>query len=198
MGYNNLISKEKEKNQIKSIAKYENIKTNYFLEKVFNNLEEKKSLNLVKYNKNIKNRINIDINNYKEYSEKYSSIEIEIKPVNNKYGKFVNIKIEDENHFHIYFNNNKEEIKRNYINKNEQIDIIKIVIDNKIKSFEGLFSKCECIESIHFQKFYGNNINNMNGMFWECDSLKELNLNNFNTNNVFNMAFMFCGCSSLK
>ena len=64
MESNNLISKEKIKiNQIKSVAKYEMIKTDYFLEKVFNNLEEKKSLNLVKYNKNIKNRINIDINN---------------------------------------------------------------------------------------------------------------------------------------
>ena len=107
MGYNNLISKEKEKNQIKSIAKYENIKTNYFLEKVFNNLEEKKKLQIVKYNKNIKNRINININDYKEYS----SIEIEIKPVNNKYGQFINIKDEDKLYYHIYFNNNKEEIK---------------------------------------------------------------------------------------
>ena len=113
MESSNLISKEKIKiNQIKSISKYEKIKTDYFLEKVFNNLEKKKSLNLVKYNKNIKNRINININNYKEYSEKYSSIEIEIKPVNNKYGKFVNIRKDDEKYFHIYFNNNKEEIKR--------------------------------------------------------------------------------------
>ena len=46
---------------------------------------------MIKYNKNIKNRINININDYKEYSEKYSSIEIYIKPVKNKYGKFINI-----------------------------------------------------------------------------------------------------------
>ena len=123
MESNNLISKEKIKiNQIKSITKYKMIKTDYFLEKVFNNLEEKKSLNLVKYNKNIKNRINININNYKEYSEKYSSIEIEIKPVNNKYGKFVNIKKDDEKkYFHIYFNNNKEEIKRNNLTEVDKI-----------------------------------------------------------------------------
>ena len=94
----NLISKEKiEKNQIKSFAKFENIKTDYFLEKVFNNLEKKKRLNIVKYNKNIKERINININDYKEYSEKYSSIEIEIKPVNNNYCKFINIKNKDKN-----------------------------------------------------------------------------------------------------
>ena len=88
----NLISKVKvEKNQLKSASKYENIKADYFLRKVFDNLEKKKTLNIVKYNKNIKERINININDYKEYSEKYSSIEIEIKPFNDKYGKFINI-----------------------------------------------------------------------------------------------------------
>ena len=39
----------------------------------------------LKYNKNIKKIMDININNYK----KYSSIEIEIKPVDNKYGKFI-------------------------------------------------------------------------------------------------------------
>ena len=107
MEYGNLISREK--NQIKSIAKYENIKTDFFLKKVFNNLEEKKKLNIVKYNKNIQRRINININNYKEYSE--ICILIEIKPVNNKYGKFINIKKEEEIYYHIYFNNDEEEIK---------------------------------------------------------------------------------------
>ena len=93
MESNNLISKEKIKiNQIKSVAKYEMIKTDYFLEKVFNNLKKGKTLNIIKYNENIKKRINININDYKEYSEKYSSIEIEIKPVSKKYGKFIKIK----------------------------------------------------------------------------------------------------------
>ena len=88
---------------------YNNLKGDYFLRKVFKNLETKKILNIKKYN-NIKKRINININNYKEYSEKYSSIEIEIKPVNNnnKYGNFINISEKDEKYYHIYFNNNKK------------------------------------------------------------------------------------------
>ena len=45
---------------------------------------KKKSLDIIKYNKIIKDRININIKDYKEYSEIYSSIEIEIKLVNNK------------------------------------------------------------------------------------------------------------------
>ena len=114
----NLESKEKvEQNQIKSINIFNNLKTDYFLRKLFNNLKTKKTLNIAKYNNNIKKRINININDYKKYSEKYSSIEIEIKPVKNKYGKFIKYKKEDEKYYHIYFKNNEEEIKINYINK---------------------------------------------------------------------------------
>ena len=53
-------------------------------------------LELIKYNKNIKNRININIKNYKDFSEIYSSIEIKIKPVKNEYGVFINIDEGDE------------------------------------------------------------------------------------------------------
>ena len=59
----------------------------------------------------------------------YSSIEIEIKTVKNKYDKFINIDKENEMYYHIYFNNNKEEIKKNYLNENENVEKIKIVID---------------------------------------------------------------------
>ena len=164
MEYSNLISKEKkEKNQIKSDAKYENIKADYFLIKVFNNLEKKKTLTIVKYNKNIKNRINININDYKEYSEKYSSIEIEIKLVENKYDKFIHINNEeDEPYYHIYFNNDKEKIKRTYLTEKDKVSKIKIIIGHQVKSFNKLFYYCKCIESINFKKFYRRNIINMN------------------------------------
>ena len=46
---------------------------------LFNNLSKKKSLDIIKYNKNIKNRINISVKYYKEYIEIYSPIEIEKK-----------------------------------------------------------------------------------------------------------------------
>ena len=184
-----------ELNKIDSKDLFKNLKNDYFLQKLFNNLLKKKILDVVKYNKNIKHRINISIKDYKEYSE---LIEIEIKPVNNKYGKFINIDKENEKYYHIYFNNNNEEIKRNYLNENENINKLKIIIDYQIKSFKGLFKDCECIEYIYFKKFYRNNINNMRYMFCGCSSLKELNLSNFNTNNVINMGGMFWGCSSLK
>ena len=85
-------SNELNKDKIESKDIFKNLKNDYFLRNVFNNLLKKKSLDIVKYNKNIKNRINININNYKEYSEKYSSIEIEINPFNDDYGKFINFR----------------------------------------------------------------------------------------------------------
>ena len=54
-------------------------------------MKKKRILEMVKYNNYIKKRIDIIIKDYKEYSETYSSIIIELKPVNNKYGQFINI-----------------------------------------------------------------------------------------------------------
>ena len=71
-----------------------------------------------------------------------------MKPINNEFGKFINISKRNENYCHIYFNNNKEEIKRNYLNKNDNAEKLKIIIDNQIKSFEGLFQYCKNIEYI--------------------------------------------------
>ena len=190
-------NKKEELKQMKSKDKFENLKSNYFLQKIFDNLKRKKSLEIIKYNKNIKKRINLNINDYKEYSEIYSSIELEIIPVKNKYGKFININEEDKSYYHIYFNNN-EKINRNFINKDDNTKNINIIIDYQIKSFRELFGNCICIESIYFKKFYRNNVNNMSYMFYECSTLEEINLSNFNTNNVTDMRYMFCGCSSLK
>ena len=197
--FNDSVNEKTELNEIKSSNMFLILKSKYILQFIFDNLSKRKSLNFIKYNKNIQNKIDININDYKEFSEIYSSIEMEIIPVNNKYGKFINIKNQgDLKYFHIYFDNNKEEIKRNHLDKNENIKKIKIILEHQVKSFEDLFRDCECIESIYIKKFCRNNIKNMEGMFYNCSSLKELNLSNFNTNNVNNMRYMFFKCSSLK
>ena len=89
------------------------------------------------------------------------------------------LKDEFKQYYHIYFNNNKEEIKRNYLNKNDNITNIKIkiIIDPQVKSFEKLFKYCKNIISINFIKFYRNNITNMNEMFSGCELLNNLNFN---------------------
>ena len=107
------LNKEKAgSNKIRSKDIFKKLKNDYFLRKLFNILLKKKYLDIIKYNKSIKERINISIKDYREYLEIYSPIEIEIKTDNNQQGKFININKEDEKYFHIYFNNNKEEIMR--------------------------------------------------------------------------------------
>ena len=140
-------------------------------------------------------RLGVDINQYKMFA----IIEIELIPTKNKYGKFININNqEEEQYFHIYFNDSNEEINRNYLLENEKIDKIKIIIDFKVTSFYELFSYCECIESISFTNFYRKNINNMSFMFYKCTSLKKINFSNYITMNVENMSCMFYECSLLK
>ena len=64
---------------------------------------EKRRLEIIKNNKNIQNRLYININDYKKYFEFYSSIEIEIIPSKNEYGKFINIEEpEDRKYYHIF------------------------------------------------------------------------------------------------
>ena len=197
--YSRLLNgKQQELNKKESKALIQNITCDYFLQDLFEFLTQKKSLDIVKYNNNMKKRIEIHINDYKEYSQNYSSIEIEIIPANNKYGRFINYKKEEEIYYHIYFNNNKEEIKRNYLSRVDKVKTINIMIDYHVKSFRNLFDKCECIESINFKIFNRDNINNMSGMFYRCSSLKEIKFSNFNPVNVVDMAGMFSYCTSLE
>ena len=179
---------EQEQEQAKTINSnniFNNLKSDYFIRKLFEYISKRKSLETIKYNKNIQKRMDININDYKDYSEKYTSIELEIIPMKKEYGEFINIKEESKKYYHIYFNDNKEnEIHSTNINENHNISKISVVVDYQVESFNRLFIFCGCIESIYFKKFYRNNIIDMSWMFDGCSSLKELNLNNFNTNNV--------------
>ena len=128
------------------------IKSNYILKKIFRNLKQNKYMNIIKYNKNMQKRINLEINDYKEY---YKKIEIEIIIKENRYScrsqdYLINIKKDEDYCYHIYFNDNNEEIKRNYLNENEKVQKIIIIIDSGIKSFKKLFYKCYEFQKINF------------------------------------------------
>ena len=49
----------------------ENIKSFYFYKIIFSFINEKKKLKIAKYNKNIQNKIDINITNYKIFSGRY-------------------------------------------------------------------------------------------------------------------------------
>ena len=50
------------------------IKSCYFLKKLYNILKRSKILDIIKYNKKSQKILNVNIKNYKEYSENYTQI----------------------------------------------------------------------------------------------------------------------------
>ena len=145
MGSSIKASKEnnKENESAKPNPPFESLKSDYFLQKLYDNMPKKKKLEIVKYNKKVQNRLNLGVKDYKEYSETFTPIEIEIIPTKYIYGRFININENDKLYYHIYFNDNKEEIKNKYeIDEQDKVKKIKIIIDYQVISFEKLFLNC--------------------------------------------------------
>ena len=168
------------------------IKSKYIVMRIFENLKQIKLLYIIHYNKKYQKLMNIKL---KDYKNEFLNIEIEIIPKENLYGQFIN---HNNKGLHIYFNDNKEEIKRRKLFKDDKVTKIKIIINHKIKSLSRLFSHCKCIKKINFIKFKRDDIKDMSYYFFGCSSLKELNLSNFNTDNLTDISYMFYGCSQLK
>ena len=124
------IETEDKKLLSKTKDKLKNIKSDYFLQNFFLNIRKKRILNIIKYNKLSQNRLNININDYKNYYYTYTPIEIELIIAEGKFGNFINSL--NFRVYHIYFNNNKKEIKRNYIIENDKVKIINIIIDYSV------------------------------------------------------------------
>ena len=169
-----------------------NIKSNYVLRRMFKNLKENKFMEILKYNKELQKILNIDINDYIEYK----NIEIEIIPLNKSNKNiFANIPKQEKCYYHVYFNDNKNEAKRNYFTKEENISRIKIVIDSKVKSINNLFRWRDSIEKINFIKNNRTDISDLSRLFLYCSSLKEININKLIADNVIDMSDIFYGCS---
>ena len=171
------------------------IRSKYILKQIFDNLQEIKLLEIIRYNKNIQNQLNKGL---KDYINEYSKIEIEIIPKEKAHGKFINMPKKYESYYHIYFNDDEDEIKRIKLDKKENISKIKIILDYKVKSLTKLFYKCKCIEKISFIKFNRKDFLDMSYMFYDCSALKELNFMKINTENVTNMRCMFYDCFNLE
>ena len=169
------------------------IKNNLILKKIFDDLQSFIALNIVKYNKILQEKIKLNLNDYKEECFK---IQIEIIPATNKYGEFIRIPENDKFKYHIYFNNDNQEVQKYNITENDDVRKIKVIID-EAESFNGLFKGCKCIEQINFIKFNRKDIKTMGEMFYGCSSLKVFKYNRFNTINVIDMSYMFYGCCSL-
>ena len=141
------------------------VRSKYILAQIFNNLYQIKKLEIIRYNKNIKNKLNIRIN---DYIKAYIRIEIEIIPKENENGEFIHLpKIKGEANYHIYFNDNKEEIKRKELNENNKVNKIKIILNYKIKIFMWIIFRLQMHKKIKFIKFNRKDIKNMSHIFMD-------------------------------
>ena len=66
------------------------IRSSYILKRIFENINQKNRLELIKYNKKFQKRLTIKLKDYKKYSETYTPIEIEIIHTPGIYGNFIN------------------------------------------------------------------------------------------------------------
>ena len=62
----------------------ENIKSIYFIQKIFSYLDVHTKLGLIKYNKTLQNNLDISITNYKHFEGKYLIYEKKLKYINLK------------------------------------------------------------------------------------------------------------------
>ena len=130
-------STNKDKNKMKCI------KCIYIFRQLIDNLKEVRLLKLIKYNKKLQKKLNLNINNYMEFQK----IKIELNTFNAGIKIFfIGMPIFKHSFFHIYFDDDKNEIKKNYFTTNENVTKITILIDRGIDSLRKLFSDCKCIE----------------------------------------------------
>ena len=128
-------TKKGKSNKNKANANLDDVKSKFILKKIIAHLPEKKFMKIIKYNKHMRHRLNLDNTDYK----KVCQVELEIRPLPYHYGKFINVIKEEESNYHIFFNNSKKEKNRNFIKEKESVIKIRIIIDYNIKSFFNLF-----------------------------------------------------------
>ncbi len=175
---------------------YNKIKSKYILKIIFSYINPKISLGIIKYNKKIQSKLELSLEDYKEYNQ----IEIDVIPIDylpKKSNNIIFIEKGTEPYFHIYING-KERKRKKYLKKTDNAKIIKVIIDPEIKSFKYLFDECKYIKEVNIIKCNRNDIINTSFMFSFCRNLEKLNLSKLKTDNVTNMSYMFQCCDKLS
>ena len=133
------------------------VKSSYILKRILDNLERNKFFNLIRYNKKLQKRLEKNIDDYKN---EYLKVELEIIPIGNNFNIFIN-QSGKESYYHFYINDNKEELKRNYLLRNDKATKIKVILDGEIKSF----SKLLVLKFERFNFFNAVHLLNINSIF---------------------------------
>ena len=100
-------TKKGKSNKNKANANLDDVKSKFILKKIIAHLPEKKFMKIIKYNKHMRHRLNIDNTDYK----KAYQVELEIIPLPNHFGKFISVIKGEESNYNIFFNDKKKEKK---------------------------------------------------------------------------------------
>ena len=171
------------------------IKSSYIIKKILRHMEPKKIIKIIKYNKEIHRKLNID---FTIYIQQCLQTHIIIYPKQNTIGNFINIPAQHHSNYEVTFDNKKVEPKRNYIDKDDDIKSIEISLSFKIESFINLFKDCTCIKKVVFIKFNRTDIESFKGMFFNCSELESIDFIQFNTKSCIDISSMFYNCANLK
>ena len=159
------------------------IRSQYILKRIFQNTAKKPYLGLIKYNKKLQNKLGITNEDYKKYNQIIIELILNdhIKTNNNI---FINLENKNKYFFHIFFGDSDVETERNYIDSDDKISKIKIIIDIEIDSLDKLFKNCKCIKEINFKQFNRKNIYDVSEIFCDCECLFNINFEKFKTDNI--------------
>ena len=181
------------------ITSYKNIKSKYILKLITQYLTLKKSLLITRYNKDIQKELDLSLNDFISYTKIEIDIHIDPNLLSEEKNTFIHFDKKDKNLFNIFIQEDKFiPYHENYLNKEQNISIIKVIIEHDVTSLKDLFKNCSFIKEINFVKFNRENITDMSYMFCGCNNLTKLYLDNFKTNNVQKMNNMFYNCTSLE
>ena len=104
------ISGEEKLEHKKTKIGFENLKSDYIFKEIVDYMKKPKSLDLIKMNKALQKRLKLGINDYKDFCQLYTPIEIELKPIENKHGFFIKFEQKEKEYYHIYFDDSNIEI----------------------------------------------------------------------------------------
>ena len=175
---------------------FNDVRSNFILKKIFHDLDKRIYCQIIRYNKNLQKKINIELEDYHQLYKIYSKIELEIIPTSPFINKEEIIKMNNDRSFYhihyIYDKNQKSKKKR------EPLTRIKIVIDTEFESLKGLFKDCTGIYKFNLLKYKRIDVTDMSEMFSGCFNMVEINLPNIKVFNVTDMSSMFAGCKALE
>jgi surface protein len=174
------------------------IKSLYILKEVFFFISNGTLLRLLHHNKKFQKKLEIRIEDFQKYSNQIV-IDIIPEPDFHFTSIFINL-VGNPSFFHIYFNEDLKDKKRNFIYFREKVPKIRVIIeeDKEMKSLKGLFASCFLAKEINFIKFNRRDITDMSDMFQNSNNLIKIDISKLKTDSVTTMENMFKGCSKLK